>query len=125
MELNTKLIDVTGHFGALRFVFFNLRCRSVSSCGAAGLALAGTVGTSVGFPHRWQFRVIPTAAALTTSGLAQCWHLKRTSAVSFLACGRTGFIINLTEQRLYQAGRRAGAATCSESKISRQFDAFY
>src|SRR5207244_11009394 len=58
-------------------------------------------------------------------GLAQCWHLKRTSPVSFLACGRTGFIINLSEQRLYQAGRRAGAATCSESQISRQFDAFY
>ena len=24
MELNTKLVDVTGHFGALRFVFFQL-----------------------------------------------------------------------------------------------------
>src|SRR5438445_9364270 len=97
---------------------------SVSSVGAVGLGVADCTGTSVGLPQRWQFRVIPTAAALTTSGLAQCWHLKRTSAVSFLAGGRTGFIINLTEQRLYQAGRRAGAATCSEARISRQFDAF-
>src|SRR5205823_2535089 len=93
---------------------FNLRCRSVSSCGGVGLALADAVGTSVGLPQRWQFRVIPAAAALTTSGLAQCWHLKRTSPVSFLACGRTWFIINLTEQRLYQ-----GRATSWRSDLLR------
>jgi hypothetical protein len=44
----------------------------VSSCGNAGPALGDVTGTRVGLPQRWQLRVIPAAAALTTSGLAQC-----------------------------------------------------
>ena len=90
MELNAQLIDITRYFGALRFVLFQLALQ-IGELLRSQAALADTIGTSVGLPQRWQFRVIPAAAALTTSGLAHCWHLKRRSPVSFLACGRTGF----------------------------------
>jgi len=49
--------------------FFQLALQIGAPAALSGSRLPATVGTSVGFPHRWQFRVIPTAAALTTSGL--------------------------------------------------------
>jgi len=38
-----------------------------------------TFGTVVGFPHFWQSRVIPAAAASTTNGVEQCEQAKTMS----------------------------------------------
>ena len=40
--------------------------------GDVGLTGTDIIGTTVGLPQRWQFSVIPAAAASTMSGLAQC-----------------------------------------------------
>lgn len=65
---------------------FRRRCKSAGCTSTFAVSPEERSGTGVGFLHCWQGRVIPAAAASTTSGELQCMQVKVISPGVALIC---------------------------------------